>query len=57
MYSELLTLEVTQSMRQNAGFGTFFTHSLIETFIIRITEHELPSLKEKVIPHLMTPYS
>ena len=55
IYSELLTLEVIEVKRHFAGFGIFFTHLLIESFIINITKHELPYLKENMIPHLMTP--
>ena len=56
IYSELFTLEDIQVKRHFAGFGIFFTHLLIESFIINLTKHELPSLKENMIPHLMTTY-
>ena len=56
IYSELFTLEVIQVMRHSAVFGIFFTHLLIESFIINITKHELQSIKEDMIVHLMTAY-
>ena len=41
-------------MRHNAGFEIIFTDLPIETFIINITKHELQSLKEDIITHLIT---
>ena len=57
IYSELFTLKGIQFMRHIARFGIFFTHSLIETFIINIDKNELQSPEEHMIPLLMRPYS
>ena len=56
IYSELFTFKGIQFMRHIARFGIFFTHSLIETFIINIDKNELQSPEEHMIPLLMRPY-
>ena len=57
IYCELFTLKVIQCKRHIAGFAIIFTNLLIESFIIIIIKYKLQSLKEDMIPHLMTPYS